>query len=134
MWKAESPYSFQGYKPYLNHVLSPTGSSRGLRSKLAEHLDCQTAFISQVLNGPSHFSLEYALKISEFLSHNEDEAQFFMLLVQMDRAGTHTLKDFYKRQLQQIHTAREKVQERIKVKQGLSEQARETYYSSWHYA
>jgi hypothetical protein len=59
---------------------------------------------------------------------------FFMLLVNQERAGHHRLKEYFADQIQEILQKREVISERIQVKQGLSEEARQTYYSTWYYA
>jgi uncharacterized protein (TIGR02147 family) len=118
----------------LAEVLKPSGASRGLRSRLSEFLGVQSAFISQSINGSTHFSLEHAHKISEFLDHNTEESHFFMLLVQHDRAGTHGLKKYYLGQIEDFQLERRKIQERIKVREGLDSESRQTYYSAWYYA
>ena len=98
-----SIYDFEEYKKYLNvKAFLMMQSERGIKSKLARHLNCQTGFISQVLNGMAHFSLEHAIKINDFVGHSEDEAHFFMLLVQLSKAGNHDLKLYYKSQMEKI--------------------------------
>lgn len=96
MEQDKNVYHYQDYKKYLNAVLSPVGEGRGMRSKLARAIGCQTAFISQVLKHDTHFSSEHALLISDFLKHTESESQYFMILVQLGRAGTMALQKFYK--------------------------------------
>jgi uncharacterized protein (TIGR02147 family) len=111
-----------------------SGEQRGQRSKLAQALKVQTAFISRVLHGDAHFSLEHAIPISQFLEHSEGEADFFLLLLQKDRAGSAALKSYFERQLEKIHEQRKLIAERIQVKSSLSPEDQTTYYSSWHYA
>ena len=129
-----SVFDYKNYKGYLNNVLSPTGSSRGLRSKLAQFLNCQTGYISQVLGGHHDFTLEHCHKISKFLSHTKEEGHFFMLLVQKDRSGTGDLREYYIEQLQEILQEREKIKNRIQVDQTLSEKDYNTYYGNWYFA
>lgn len=127
-------YDFQFYKDYLNSTLSPTGQGRGARSRLAHFLNCQTGFISQVLGGHVHFSLEHALKINEFLQHDGDEKAFFMLLVHKDRAGTKELEKFYQTQIEEIKNKRSEVHSRILQDKKLSLDDQNEYYSYWFYA
>jgi uncharacterized protein (TIGR02147 family) len=131
---SKSPFEFTDYKKFLLHPFDTTGKARGSRSKLAKALGCQTAFISQVLNGPIHFSLEHAIKICEFLGLSEDESHYFILLVHLGRAGNQALRKYYQSQIDEILHRRQVVRERIRVRQGMSKDDQATYYSTWHYA
>jgi uncharacterized protein (TIGR02147 family) len=130
----KSLFEFSDYKLYLSQVLETTGAKRGARSRLAEALGCQTAFISQVLNGKIHFSLEHSVKISEFIGLSTDESHFFMLLVHLGRAGTKALQFYYQQQIDEVQRKRQFIRERIQIKQTLSKEDQAAYYSSWIYA
>ncbi|MGK5082379.1 DUF4423 domain-containing protein [Bdellovibrionota bacterium FG-1] len=130
----KSLFDFRDYKTFLSQALATTGEKRGARSRLAQFLNCQTAYISQVLNGTVHFSLEHAVQISEFLGHTSEEAHFFILLVHLGRAGSKNLRAYYENQILQIATQREQIRERIHVRDTLSNEDRAIYYSSWHVA
>ncbi|MGK5085638.1 TIGR02147 family protein [Bdellovibrionota bacterium FG-1] len=132
--QSHAVFDYQDYKEFLRAVLATSGEGRGLRSKLAKTLRCQTAFISHVLNGSIHFSLEHAIHIGEFLKFSQEEAHYFMLLLQYGRAGSKTLEAYFQKQIQAIHEKRQVVRERIQVKQGLSKEDQVTYYSAWYYA
>jgi len=80
---------------------------------LAAAIGAQKSFISGVLNGKAHFSLEQAYKVSTFLSHTDDEREFFLLLVQLGRAGSKELESFFKRKVQSVLAGRREVSERI---------------------
>ncbi|MBS1958356.1 MAG: TIGR02147 family protein [Bdellovibrionales bacterium] len=126
-------FEFENYKTYLNKLLAPTGETRGARSKLAEKLNCNIGFISQVLNGGSQFSLEHTAQIAEFLDLSEKEADFFFLLVQFERAGSEKLKKHLKRQISAIQKQRKEIKSRIKDSKELTEADYSTYYSNWSY-
>ncbi len=129
-----SVFEFTSYKSYLSKVLSPSGSSRGQRSRLAEALNCQTAFVSQVMNGDVHFSLEHAVQISSFLKHSPEEQHFFVLLLQKERAGSKALREYFDAQMKEITARRQLIKERIHAQSGLSTEAQMRYYSAWYYA
>jgi uncharacterized protein (TIGR02147 family) len=129
-----SIYGFNDYKLYLTDVLPVSGPHRGNRSKLAQALSCQTGFISHVINGTAHFSLEHAMKISRFLGHSENEAHYLILLLQHARSGTPSLKQYFQKQIHEIQNERRKIKVRLKTTEGLSREAQETYYSSWYYS
>ena len=132
--KTLSIFDFKKYKEYLKTTLATEGERRGMRTKLADALQCQSAFISQVLNGEANFSLEHAVKIQKFMGHTDEEAHFFMLLVHLGRAGSRELEVYFQKQIDRILAQREKIQERIDVKRSLSAENQAVYYSSWIYA
>ena len=127
-------YNYKNYKNYLKKILSTTGKSRGRRLQLAKFLNCQSGFISQVLNGSTHFSLEHSIKISDYLAHTKDEKHFFMLLIQKEKSGTVNLKNYYKHQLDEISRSRKVIKNRIEVQTTLSKEHHNEYYSHWYYA
>lgn len=127
-------FEYTSYIEYLQAALETSGESRGLRSKLAKKLGCQSSFISQVLVGRVHLSFEYALTTSEFLNHTDDERRFFMLLVQKGKAGTRELEGYYQNELDEISRARENIQNRLKVEKVLSVERQATYYSVWYHS
>ncbi len=129
-----SCFAYQDYREYLKARLPTKGPERGLRSRLAEELRCQSAYISRVFAGESHFSLEHASLISRFLGHGEFEKEYFLLLVHEARAGNRDLVEFYQKKRQEVLERRLVIAERIKVKTGLTKEDQMTYYSSWFYA
>ena len=127
-------FGFKSYKAYMTERFRTSENhGRGLRKALAEHLGGPTSHVSQVLSGNSHFTMEQAEGVNEFLSHNDDEAQFFLLLVQFARAGTPRLKIRLEKEMQKIIGKRLFLKDRLGVKEGLSRDDQVRFYSSWHY-
>src|SRR4051812_19263358 len=99
----KSVFDFNNYKAFLQHLEDHRSAvRRGFRSRLAEALACQNAYISQVLNGSANFSPEQGLKIANFLGINAGETRFFLVLIEHARAGTRELRDFYQRDLDEM--------------------------------
>jgi len=130
----KSVFEFQDYKRYLTLRLPTTGEGRGLRAKLASTLSCQAAYISQVINGHTQFSLEHAVSIDRFLGHSAEEGEYFMLLVHFARAGTKSLREYYGALMERMLKRRQVVTERIGVAQPLSSELANRYYSAWYYS
>ncbi|OQW50415.1 MAG: hypothetical protein A4S09_01080 [Proteobacteria bacterium SG_bin7] len=100
---------------------------------MAHHISTPVSHISQVLNGKSQLSLEQAESINDFLGHTSDESQFFLLLVQIGRAGTRALKNRLSQQAEQILEKRLVLKDRLGVTQPLSKENQAIFYSSWLY-
>src|ERR1700727_1723751 len=100
-------FDFSEYKQYLADSLGGPRSRTGLRLAVARTLACQPTFVSQVLNGQAHFSLEQAEKISRFLQHTPEEREYFFLLLQRDRAGTRELEKYFLEKIEGIKAKRQ---------------------------
>lgn len=127
-------FNYSAYKSYLKN-LEKTGVpfSRGFRSRLAEALGCQNAYISQILNTDAHFSLEQGLKIAQFLNLKDDEKKYFLLLIEFDRAGTEDLKKYFETDLKLLRQKNLNIAQKLNDSLALSEQDQSVYYSSWIY-
>lgn len=130
-----SVFEFSSYKAYLLAWIETRPlKGRGERSRIAETLRCQLAYVSQVLNGPAHFSLEQAEALNALLDHTEDEADFFHLLVQLDRAGTPALQSRVQKKIKKILNDRLVLRNRLEFEKSLSREDQAIYYSAWYYA
>lgn len=128
-------YDFEDYRRYLNHyIVHQPRNGRGIKNKIALFLGSPTSHISQVLSGKTHFTLEQTEELNGFLQHTEDEAHYFLLLVQAGRAGTVNLKKRIEKERQNILKKRSFLKERLGVASSVSEQDQIQFYSSWIYA
>lgn len=126
-------WDFTEYKPYLIAQLGGAHTRTGLRKELAEHIPVHTTFVSQVLKGKADFSLEQAEAINEFLEHTDDEAEYFILLLMKDRAGTRPLKVRFERKIKVMRDERLNIQKRIGTQETISDRDREKFYSTHYY-
>lgn len=127
-------FEFDDYRAYLRHFLAREGARSGLRAKFAAALGCQASYVSQVLSGDVHLSLEQAFKANQHLSHDHHEAHFFMLLVQKDRAGSAELETYFQKQIDDIKHERLKIKNRVVATRELSESQQARYYSHSDFA
>ncbi|MGZ3705069.1 MAG: TIGR02147 family protein [Bdellovibrionota bacterium] len=128
-------FQFLDYKPYLKAwIASQPVGGYGMRGKMAEAIGCQTAFISQVLNGGSHLSLEQAERLNGLLGHNKAERAFFLLLVQHTRAGSEPLRRHFRELIQEAVDRQSNLKERLRATKELSPEDHATYFSSWIFA
>ena len=128
-------YDYDDYKSYINDKINNSPSKgRGIKLKISECLSCQTAFVSQVLNGQPNFSLEQAVKLNTFFDHTKDESRFFIILLQLSRAGSTELINFFKSEIKDIVEKRSLFKNRTEVKNNLKKLDQQIYYSNWLYA
>ncbi len=130
----KSLFSFSNYKSYLEAKTGAEGTRKGVKAAMAKSLSCQPTYISQVLHGKAHLSLEQAEILNGFFSHSKEEGFFFLVLVQKDRAGTKALREFFQEQIEEALRKRLVLTMRLGPKEVLSEVHQATYYSSWIYA
>jgi uncharacterized protein (TIGR02147 family) len=131
---AKDIFDYRDYKAYVRAMISSQSKGgRGIRMALAKAMGSPVSHISQVLGGSSHFSMEQAEAVNGYFGHTEEEAGFFLLLLQLSRAGTPALKKRLQNQIQQIIEKRLVLKDRLGVKSSITSEDQTTFYSSWLY-
>jgi uncharacterized protein (TIGR02147 family) len=100
---------------------------------VAKHIGCQASYLSQILSGKPDLMLEQAHKLNGLFLHDKTESKFFMILVEMGRANSPELKQYYKDQLAELQTNRYDLKKRLKNTDQISHEDMDKYYSSWLY-
>ncbi len=120
------------YRKWMRDWLkkSPKGG-RGQLSKMAAHINSNSTLLSQVFKGTREFSTEQAHLLADFFSFNFLETKYWMLLLNLERAGTKNLKDFYKNQIEEIREQSLKVQNRVSTDRELTDAEKAMLVSSW---
>lgn len=130
-----SIYEFKDYKKYLEaRIARAPNQGRGQRKLLAEAVGCQTPFITHVLSGDYHFSLEQAEACSRWLGLNDSETEFFLLMVIRQRAGTRGLENLASRQLSNRREEEAVLKKRLNIRDEMSLEDQVIYYSHWYYS
>ncbi|MDG0817220.1 TIGR02147 family protein [Bdellovibrio svalbardensis] len=130
-----SVYEYKDYKKFITDwIANGPHKGRGLRKQLAEAVGCQTAFITHVLGGDYHFSLEQAESCARWMGLNELDSEFLLLLVMHKRAGSKGLQKIFQKQISQKREEHSVLKKRVNISESLSLEDQSTYYSSWHYA
>ncbi len=124
-------FKYDDYKKYLADLSEFKG--RGFRKAIAEAAQCQTAYISHVLGGNAHFSLEQAEAISRLVSHTELETLFFLTLIDYTRSGTPSLRKFLSGQLGRLRDRHQRLKDRFGIKSTVSQENQGTFFSHWSY-
>ena len=129
-----SVYQYEDYKAFLlAKIEAAPNKGRGVRRRLAEAIGCQIAYVSHVLAADKNLSLEQAEASARFFKLREDEADFFLLLVQIARAGTRELHQYFGKQIEIRKREQNEIKKRIRIQEEISEKDQVQYYSSWHY-
>ncbi len=123
-------YLFEDYREYLVWRMNSPSFGRGSRQKLAQYIECQPSFVSQVLSGQNELSLEHAFRMNHFFHHGKEETQYFITMVQLSKAGTFDLQKYFRQQLKAIREQQMQVQNFVHKHQ-LNQDDLIHYYSNW---
>ena len=123
------------YRDYLkDYIQNLPRRGFGEAKKMAAHLGLSSTFLSHVLAGGKQLSLEQAFALSGYLGLSALESEYFFCMVQMDRAGTTSLKEHFQKQLTQLQERSQKIVHRVKSEKKMNEAQRAVFYSNALYS
>ena len=126
---------FKDYKTCLIWLLKNAHEDgRGQRTALATAIGCQPAYLTRVLNGDAHLSLEQIESAARYFMMSEAESEYLIALVGENRAGTESLKAYWRALLEGSREKCGELKGRLDLKDCLSESEILTYYGSWHFS
>ena len=126
-----SVFDSKSYKHFLRDWVEE--HPRGELSRMAEALRVSPALVSQVVNGDKHLSPELAIQFADHMALGKRETDFFLLLVDFERAGSHRLRELLRERIERDRNEAQKISNRISTDHELNSETRATYYSSWTY-
>lgn len=130
-----SVFDYRDYKKYIRErIKAYPGGGHGVQLKLAKSVGCQTAFVSQVLRGNPHFSLEQGIRINKFFGHTKEEGRFFLLLLEFAKAGSFDLKNHFEALIDEVINQRNHLEKRLNAPDRVPDELQHVYYSVWYYA
>ena len=129
---SDSLFGMTDFRDYVRIWVKVNG--RGEYSRIAKHLNIHTTLVSQIFGGKKCLTEEQAAKLCEYMSLNQLESDFFLKLVQLERAGNESLKKFYRRHLQQLKLQSLEIKSRVPESEILNESDMALFYSSWQYS
>lgn len=129
-----SIFNYADYKVFLLNLIESHANRRGLRKALANAIHCQVSHITNVLSGEGHLSAEQAEACGRFFGLSYDEIDFFLVLIQFNRAGTDDFKKFCDKQLREKRKKFGELKARLKIPDTLSPDKEAIYYSCWEYS
>lgn len=127
-------YKYDDYKKWVNdQVQSMAKGGRGQYRRMAEHLNTNSAIITQVFKGERELTPEQAILLADYFGISKSERQFLILLVNYSRAGSFKYKKILKEEIEVLRLASTKIITHIPQNLTLSTQAKLIFYSNWHY-
>ena len=132
---ANTIYNYQDYKKFIKETIySWPKKGYGQMRRLALHLKVHSTLVSQILNGPKHLTLEQSCLLAEFLGLNDDEGEYLVALVGMERAGNPLLKKVMLRRIRQLHANASKLSNRMPKDKEMGEDEKAIFYTDWYYS
>jgi len=130
-----SIFEILNYRIFLkNRLKNLHKNGRGIKTKLAEHLNINSSLISQILSGKKDFTIEQAVKVTAFLGLQKLESDYFIILVQIERAGTYDSKKYFIEKREFLKKDSLKLSKRINADKSLTDLERSIFYSSKIYS
>ena len=127
-------FEFESYQDYFGQLFKVT-RPKIKKSDLAAYLNCQPAFISQVLGkGKTHFSHDHLYQSGKFFQLNDEQINYLLLLLSRDKASHFELKRYYEKRATEYKERRNSIKRQLSKKtQSLTVEDQATYYSHWAY-
>lgn len=128
-------FEFDNYKKFsLNHIERLPKKGRGQLQKLALFLAVHPTLVSQVFRGDKNLTSEQACRTAEFFGLNEKEFEFYLALVERERAGNLPLKKYWQGRIESLCEENRSVSSRLSPSRQLSQAQKAEFYSSWQYS
>ena len=90
--------------------------------------------VSQIFRSDKQLNLEQACKLCEYFALNEMETEYFLALVQWERAGSVALKKIVQAQIAKIREQARELKHRLPQDTRLNEADQAIFYSNWYYS
>lgn len=128
-------FEFKNYKEYVDFwVKSKPKDGHGQYKKIADALGMSTVMISQIFSSDRHVSVEHAYELAEYLGLNDLEKEYFLALVQFERAGSFKLQNHFKNLIKQILLKSKDLKKLLPQDAELTDAEKATFHSNWYYS
>jgi len=129
-----SIYNYTSYTAYLKDKVKAEKPAWGAWGRLAKAAGCQPTYLSQALKSKCNLTQDQILGIAVYWNLSNDETDFFMLLLELERAGTRSLKNYLKSKIDKIRSDQEDIAKRLSKPRVELGEKETLYYSSWYWS
>jgi uncharacterized protein (TIGR02147 family) len=130
-----SIFSASSYRDFLRERLKTMPKEgRGQVARIAKVLQMHPTRLSQVLHGHVNLTMEQAGRLANHLGLSALETEFFLAMIQLERAGTEELKAIFRGQLRRLQEQSRELKHRVPKDIALSENQKAVFYSNWAYS
>lgn len=129
-----SVYNFDDYRKYIEAVVKDLKNPWGIWSQIAKAAGCQSTYLTQAMKGRAELTADHAIGIADFFELTHEETQFFILILDYERAATKKLKDFLYDKIRKTRKDQEDLAKRINSPRLDVGEKEALYYSSWYWS
>ena len=110
----KSVFTFSSSRDFLRaYIESLPKKGWGEIQRWADHLGVQTSYVSQVLSGMKTFNVEYSVRLAKHIGLSGLELDYFVLLIEKERAGSVEAQDYFDEKLQRLKKDSRNLAERV---------------------
>jgi uncharacterized protein (TIGR02147 family) len=126
-------YEARTYRDVVKGALAAEGEAhrRGAVRRLATFLRCHSTYVSQVTKGKADFSVDQATRFCLYARLPDDQAEFFLDLLQRDRAATKEARSHFQGRLDRRVAEQQDMKKRWRVAEALTAEQESKYYAAW---
>jgi len=127
--------SFKEYREIIRYRIG-TADEKGYKSRLSQAAGCKASYLSQVMSGAVHLTPEHAYGMAIFWGLNTLDTEYFLLLVNQERAGSAALRQYYSGRIRGLkQDAMDLAKTVQKDSQAFTDPALTAlYFAQWHVA
>jgi uncharacterized protein (TIGR02147 family) len=127
-------FKYSNYRSFLEGWISrQPNRGRGQLRRIADRLRVHPTLVTRILRGTKQLTSEQAWELTGYLELGEREAEYFLSLVECERAGTRKLRERHQRRLAELR-AQALPSPAAGGNHPLNDLDRAIYYSHWYYA
>jgi len=128
-------FKYFNYRDFLKALIQTRSiENKGVITAISKSMNVHSSLMSMVLSGKRDLSIEQAYDLCQYLELTDSEIEYFILLVQWERAGTKKLKSYYKIKIEALRKQSTLLKNKVQVHKTLTEAEQSIFYSSWIYA
>lgn len=125
-------FDYKDYRKFLQDLVTKQGPKVFTQVELAKAMECQAAYLSQVLKERADLTEDHGVKLCQYLRLTEAETDYFLLILRWAKAGTPALRKYLEEARQKSHDLHREVESRISsVKNKELNEFNLYYCSSW---
>ena len=128
-------FESDNYKRFVReHLKTLPRRGHGQYLRIAKLLNIHTTMVTHIFKGESNLSVEQALKLAEFFALSPLETEYFITLVQHERAANSQSRHYFTKQLETLKGRALNLSERLQIKKVLDESDQAIFYSAWYFS
>src|SRR4051812_29932070 len=108
-------FEFDDYKKFvLARLRSMPKRGHGQFRRIAQLLNIHTTMVTHIFKGDAQLTIDHALKLGQHWGLDPLEKDYFIMLLQIERAGTSDARNYFVKQLAVLAEHARKISERLK--------------------